>query len=51
MYNIPSNWKIVRFRSIFDRITDRNIENNQNVLTISAQMGLINKNFLIMLKE
>lgn len=43
MYNIPSNWKIVRFRSVFDRIIDRNNENNQNVLTISAQMGLINQ--------
>jgi type I restriction enzyme S subunit len=28
---------------IFERIKDRNVENNKNVLTISAQYGLVNQ--------
>lgn len=39
----PSNWKEVRFKRMFSRITRRNTINNTNVLTISAQYGLINQ--------
>lgn len=40
---VPSNWKEVRFKRMFSRITRRNTINNTNVLTISAQYGLINQ--------
>lgn len=42
-YRIPKEWHIVRFDSLFSRVTRKNDENNQNVLTISAQQGLINQ--------
>ena len=42
-YRIPKGWHIVRFDSLFSRVTRKNDENNQNVLTISAQQGLINQ--------
>ncbi|RHW40450.1 restriction endonuclease subunit S [Neobacillus notoginsengisoli] len=40
---IPEDWKIVHLYEKFDRLTKRNIEGNQNVLTISAQYGLVNQ--------
>lgn len=40
---IPSNWDIRPFNSLFSRITRRNDINNSNVLTISAQYGLVNQ--------
>lgn len=40
---VPSNWKEVRLKRMFSRITRRNTINNTNVLTISAQYGLINQ--------
>jgi type I restriction enzyme S subunit len=36
-------WEKKKFESIFKRVTAKNTENNQNVLTISAQHGLINQ--------
>lgn len=42
-YRIPKEWNIVRFDSLFSRVTRKNDENNQNVLTISAQQGLISQ--------
>ena len=42
-YVIPKEWKIVRFDMCFHRLTQKNAENNQNVLTISAQQGLISQ--------
>lgn len=42
-YRMPKEWHIVRFDSLFSRVTRKNDENNQNVLTISAQQGLINQ--------
>lgn len=42
-YRIPKEWHIVRFDSLFSRVTRKNDENNQNVLTISAQQGLISQ--------
>ena len=42
--NLPSGWKVVRLGEISSRITRRNQDNRcQNVLTISAQSGLINQ--------
>ncbi|MDD4029761.1 MAG: restriction endonuclease subunit S [Caldisericia bacterium] len=43
MYSIPKDWKLVKFKDVFERITKKNRENNQNVLTISAQYGLISQ--------
>lgn len=40
--NFPE-WEKKKFDSIFKRVTTKNIENNPNVLTISAQYGLINQ--------
>jgi len=37
------NWKTKHFGEVFERITRKNKENNQNVMTISAQQGLINQ--------
>jgi len=37
------DWKLVAFREVFSRVTSRNKENNKNVLTISAQKGLVNQ--------
>ncbi|QHN42678.1 restriction endonuclease subunit S [Candidatus Mycosynbacter amalyticus] len=36
-------WEKKRLGDLFDRVTDKNKENNQNVLTISAQQGLISQ--------
>ena len=40
--NYP-NWEEKTLNSIFERITEKNKENNENVLTISAQYGLISQ--------
>lgn len=37
------DWKEKKMSDVFTRITRRNAENNQNVLTISAQYGLISQ--------
>ncbi len=42
-YLIPNNWKTVPFNSRFVRSTRKNTSNCDNVLTISAQMGLVNQ--------
>lgn len=42
-YVIPNEWNVVRFEQLFHRLTRKNTENNQNVLTISAQQGLISQ--------
>src|SRR5690606_3369303 len=36
-------WVEKVFQDVFDRLTSKNSENNQNVLTISAQMGLVSQ--------
>lgn len=36
-------WEEKKLGKVFDRIVEKNIENNKNVLTISAQYGLINQ--------
>ncbi|MCO5248428.1 MAG: restriction endonuclease subunit S [Chitinophagales bacterium] len=36
-------WEAKKFENIFKRVTTKNTENNDNVLTISAQYGLINQ--------
>lgn len=36
-------WKEKKLGELFDRVTRRNKENNQNVLTISAQYGLVSQ--------
>ena len=42
--NLPSGWRVVRLGEISSRITRRNQDNRcQNVLTISAQSGLISQ--------
>lgn len=38
-----SDWNESKLGEVFQRITDKNGENNKNVLTISAQQGLINQ--------
>jgi len=40
--NFP-DWQNTKFGKVFERVTQKNKENNQNVLTISAQRGLINQ--------
>lgn len=41
---IPIEWKVKKFRDIFERIVEKNKNNiSENVLTISAQNGLINQ--------
>lgn len=42
-YIIPINWQISHFNKIFDRIIQKNDIKCDNVLTISAQYGLINQ--------
>jgi len=37
------DWEKKKLEDIFKRVTSKNIENNTNVLTISAQYGLINQ--------
>jgi type I restriction enzyme S subunit len=34
-------WKEVRMKEVFDRVTRKNTENNTNVVTISAQRGFV----------
>lgn len=41
---VPNEWNEVRFHDMFSRVTRKNKEGNTNVLTISAQHGLINQN-------
>ena len=40
---IPKDWEILQLRDKFDRLSRKNAEGNTNVLTISAQYGLINQ--------
>lgn len=40
---IPTDWEITRFKKKFDRLMRKNAEGNTNVLTISAQFGLVNQ--------
>lgn len=40
---VPCEWEETRFKKKFSRVTRKNKENNDNVLTISAQYGLINQ--------
>ena len=40
---VPAEWKETRFRNMFSRVTRKNNEGNDNVLTISAQNGLISQ--------
>lgn len=42
-YLIPKEWNLVQFKDLFNRLTRKNKENNQNVLTISARQGLISQ--------
>ncbi|SMG22299.1 restriction endonuclease subunit S [Fibrobacter sp. UWB13] len=41
---VPKEWGEVRFHDMFSRVVRKNKEGNTNVLTISAQYGLINQN-------
>ena len=41
---VPKEWGEVRFHDMFSRVMRKNKEGNTNVLTISAQYGLINQN-------
>lgn len=36
-------WKSIQLKDIAERIARKNKEENQNALTISAQMGLVNQ--------
>ena len=40
---IPQEWEVMPLKSRFDRLTRKNSEGNTNVMTISAQYGLINQ--------
>lgn len=40
---VPKEWEETRFRNMFSRVTRKNNEGNDNVLTISAQYGLISQ--------
>ena len=40
---VPCEWEETRFKKMFSRVTRKNNENNDNVLTISAQYVLINQ--------
>ena len=40
---VPKEWEEVRFKKMFSRLSRKNCENNDNVLTISAQYGLISQ--------
>lgn len=40
---VPKEWEEVRFKKMFSRLNRKNYENNDNVLTISAQYGLISQ--------
>ena len=39
----PNEWEETRFKKMFSRLSRKNKENNDNVLTISAQYGLISQ--------
>lgn len=41
--NNGSEWPVKRLGELFCRIVEKNTENNQNVLTISAQLGLVSQ--------
>ena len=41
--NAFAEWKEKSFNDVFNRVTTKNKENNENVLTISAQKGLISQ--------
>lgn len=41
---VPVEWKETCFNKLFSRLNRKNVENNDNVLTISAQYGLIKQN-------
>lgn len=43
LHGFMEEWKEVKLEDLFDRITRKNSEGNVNVLTISAQRGLINQ--------
>jgi type I restriction enzyme S subunit len=36
-------WRTIRFRDVFQRVTRKNENENQNVLTMSAQLGLVSQ--------
>lgn len=36
-----NSWQVENFSSCFERVTRKNIEDNRNILTISAQQGLV----------
>ncbi|MDR0696327.1 MAG: restriction endonuclease subunit S [Christensenellaceae bacterium] len=40
---LPSGWKTTKLKQLFDHLTRKNTEGNSNVLTISAQYGLISQ--------
>ena len=40
---VPVDWEETRFKKMFSRLTRKNKEGNNNVLTISAQYGLISQ--------
>lgn len=40
---IPQEWEVMPLKSRFDRLSRKNSEGNTNVMTISAQYGLINQ--------
>lgn len=39
-----SEWKEMTLGEVFERVSEKNVNNNQNVLTISAQYGLVANN-------
>jgi type I restriction enzyme S subunit len=40
---VPDDWEETRFKRMFSRLSRKNKENNDNVLTISAQYGFISQ--------
>lgn len=38
-----TDWNEIPFNKVFQRVTRKNVANNKNILTISAQKGLINQ--------
>ena len=40
---VPKDWEETRFKKMFSRLMRKNKEGNDNVLTISAQYGLISQ--------
>ena len=40
---VPEEWKETRLKQMFSRLNRKNTENNDNILTISAQHGLISQ--------